>query len=185
MPLFFLVMSLTWQLSLAAPDYKSWMASGKCFGFRGEVLLSWLRIQYCATQCNAWFFQTAQHIRMEMHWICLVIVPVETEIERQIIYTAYIRIIDIYNTVYIYHYLIHGMPTVRKITAGIKASPSIGSDRHGLTVAMFGPTRLVTFVATFTLGQCDGFVSDTCNPYRGVKKIKSLGWLTSCGKCCI
>eukprot|EP00434_Breviolum_minutum_P034275 symbB.v1.2.030330.t1/scaffold3406.1/size57470/2 len=37
---------------------------------------------------------------------------------------------------------------------------------------MFGPTCWVTFVTTFTLGQCDGFVSDTCNPYRGVKKIK-------------
>lgn len=130
-----------------------------------------------AMQCMV--LQTAQHIRMEMHWICLVIVPVE--IERRIVYTAYTRIrfmiyIQLFNT---------WNARCKKITAGIKASPSIGSDRHGLTVAMFGPTRWVTFVTTFTLGQCDGFVSDTCNPYRGVKKIKFLGWLTSCGKCCI
>lgn len=47
-------------------------------------------------------------------------------------------------------------------------------------------TRLVTFLATFTLGQCDGGVvnyGNTCNPYKGVKKIKFLGWIFDDLKC--
>ena len=183
MPLFFPVMSLTWQLSLAAPDCKSWMASGKCFGFRGEVLLSWLRIQDCAMQCNGDHTAHPHGDALNLfgdsscwnwNW------------KTHLIYSIHKNYIDISINIELWFNTWNAH--CKKITAGIKASPSIGSDRHGLTVAMFGPTRWVTFVTTFTLGQCDGFVSDTgdtCNPYRGVKKIKFLGWLTSCGKCCI